>query len=370
MVSSVVAVDGVAASEVVRPAGEAETAAVIAGAIRERRAVVPAGGRRLLGMGGAAERVDVLLDTTAMNGVIEHSQADLTVSVQAGMTLEALNDVLGRAGQFLPLDPPGGPGHTIGGLVATALSGPLRLKYGSMRDFLIGLRVALPDGTLATSGGRVVKNVSGYDLNKLHLGALGSLGVVVAASFKVFPKPHHEVTVATDAEQPLAAANAALALDEAPAAVVLSSTGRVLCRLFGTRTAVEKMAGKLGWEASEAEEWTRLATLRSDHWARVSVPPTQLGRMLGAMPPGAEWWAYAGAASTIHWTNAEDAGAIRGARQAAEALGGSLVLLAAPRELKSEVDAWGTPPATIGVMRSLRDAFDPDRLLSPGRFVV
>src|SRR5439155_4131541 len=136
----------------------------------------------------------------------------------AGITLESLQVELAKTGQFLPLDPFNSPGHTIGGLLATGWTGPLRLRYGSPRDFLIGIRVALPDGRLATGGGRVVKNVSGYDMMKLHYGALGSLGVIVAASFKVFPKPLQDVTVSSgegwaDAERALATRVSPSALD-------------------------------------------------------------------------------------------------------------------------------------------------------------
>src|ERR1700682_3553112 len=139
-------------------------------------------------MGNELTRCDVELHTTRLDRVLEHSQADMVVTVEAGITLEALQAELGRTGQFLPLDPFNSPGHTIGGLLATGWTGPLRQRYGSARDYLIGIRVAMPDGHLATAGGRVVKNVSGYDLMKLHYGAMGSLGVIVAASFKVFPK--------------------------------------------------------------------------------------------------------------------------------------------------------------------------------------
>jgi glycolate oxidase FAD binding subunit len=158
-------------------------------------AVFPLGGGRAEEMGDPPARDGIELRTTGLDRVLEHSQADMVVSVEAGITLEALQAELGKSGQFLPLDPFNSPGHTIGGLLAAGWTGPLRLRYGSPRDFLIGIRVALPDGRLASAGGRVVKNVSGYDLMKLHYGALGTLGVIVAASFKVFPKPLQDVTV-------------------------------------------------------------------------------------------------------------------------------------------------------------------------------
>jgi hypothetical protein len=158
--------------------------------------------------------------------VLEHSQADMVVSVEAGITLEALQDELGKAGQFLPLDPFNSPGHTIGGLLATGWTGPLRQRFGSARDYLIGIRVAMPDGHLASAGGRVVKNVSGYDLMKLHYGAMGSLGVIVAASFKVFPKPLHDVTLETPSGsigEAWTAAEKALSMPLAPTALELFS---------------------------------------------------------------------------------------------------------------------------------------------------
>src|SRR3989441_9082970 len=204
-------------------------------------------------MGDPPTRKGVEIRTTALDRVLEHSQADMVVSVEAGITLEALQAQLAKSGQFLPLDPFNSPGHTIGGLLASGWTGPLRLRFGSPRDFLIGIRVALPDGTLATGGGRVVKNVSGYDMMKLHYGALGSLGVIVAASFKVFPRPLHDVTVSsgggwTDAER-------ALVTPVAPSALELFSDGRVLARYTGSGDAVDRVVRDLGWPVEDHSIW-------------------------------------------------------------------------------------------------------------------
>jgi glycolate oxidase FAD binding subunit len=322
-------------------------------------------------MGDALERFDLALETRRLNRVLEVSQADLVIIVEAGITLEELNAELGKVGQQLPLDPLGGPGHTIGGLLATAVSGPLRLRYGSARDNLIGLRVALPDGHLARSGGRVVKNVSGYDMNKLHLGALGSMGVIVEAAFKVYPLPLHEVTLTVDAggkERAWEEAARVLRLKMQPVALVLEGS-RLHARLAGSRAAVERVAEELGWQAADQGFWTELSRRRAEFWARISVPDETLREVLTRLPEGAHCVALPGL-GTAHWLNAEDADAIREVREAAEAASGSLVLLAAPSELKREVGAWGRPPATIDVMRRLRDVFDPARTISPGRFVV
>jgi glycolate dehydrogenase FAD-binding subunit len=337
-----------------------------------RLAVVPVGGGRASGMGGTPSRCDVELHTTRLDRVLEHSQADMVVSVEAGITLEALQAELGKAGQFLPLDPFNSPGHTIGGLLATGWTGPLRQRFGSARDFLIGIRVALPDGHLASAGGRVVKNVSGYDLMKLHHGALGSLGVIVAASFKVFPRPLHDITLEMTAqtmETAWAGVETALALPLVPAALELFSDGRVLARFFGSPNAVNRMVAELGWRKADTSVWTEHTRRASGSWARIAVPRRSLHVILDTLPRGSTWWASPGT-GIAHWSFTGDAEPLRDARRAAEKLQGSLVLLAAPAEVMTAVGAWGTPPATIEVMRRLKGAFDPDGVLNPGRFVV
>ena len=322
-------------------------------------------------MGGAPSRRDVELHTTGLDRVLEHSQADMVVSVEAGITLEALQAELGKAGQFLPLDPFNSPGHTIGGLLATGWTGPLRQRFGSARDFLIGIRVALPDGRLATAGGRVVKNVSGYDLLKLHHGAMGALGVIVAASFKVFPLPLHDVTVETNTsiEDAWEAAARAMQLPLAPAALELFSDGRVLARFFGSRDAVNRMVAELGWPETDAAVWTDHASRAPDSWARISVPPQALRTILTSLPAGAQWWASPGL-GIAHWSFGGVGDDLRRVRAAAEASAGSAVVMAAPQEVVAALGAWGTPPPTLELMRGLKRAFDPQGILNPGRFVV
>src|SRR5258707_10422235 len=194
----------------------------------------------------------------------------MVVSVEAGITIEALQAELGKAGQFLPLDPFNSPGHTIGGLLASGWSGPLRLRFGTPRDFLIGIRVALPDGRLASAGGRVVKNVSGYDMMKLHVGALGSLGVIVAASFKVFPRPLREVTV--ESQDGWAAAEKVLSLPMAPAALELFSDGHVVACYFGSPGAVHVTVKATGWAETEKSVWTEHSRSTLTQWARIATP--------------------------------------------------------------------------------------------------
>jgi glycolate oxidase FAD binding subunit len=341
-------------------------------------AVVPVGGARASAMGDAPERCDVELHTTRLDRVLEHSHADMVVSVEAGIMLEALQAQLAKAGQFLPLDPFNSPGHTIGGLLASGWTGPLRLRFGTPRDFLIGIRVALPDGRLASAGGRVVKNVSGYDMMKLHVGALGSLGVIVAASFKVFPTPLHDVSLEATHESwsdALDACDQALALPLAPAALEIFSTGRVLARFLGSRDAVERMVAELGWANADPSAWIEHSRRAAQTWARIAIPRHKLREILLELPSGAEWWASPGV-GVVHWSidshthKVDEVTDVREVRAASESAGGSLVLMAAPDDVRDRLGAWGSPPATLELMRRLKNAFDPHRVLNPGRFVV
>ncbi len=351
---------------VVSPRSADEVANTLREAAATGRAVTPVGGGRAATMGGHLERCDVELQLTGLDRVIEHTAADMVVTVEAGIQLEALQQHLARSGQFLPLDPFNSPRHTVGGLLASGWTGPLRMRYGSARDFLIGIRVALPDGKLASAGGRVVKNVSGYDLMKLHIGALGSLGVIVAASFKVFPRPLRDVTV--ESHDGWVAAEQVLSLPMAPAALELFSDGRVIARYFGSPDAVDVTVKATGWAETEESVWTEHSRSALTQWARIATPRTELRRLIESLPTGARWWCSPGV-GIAHWSFG-DADELVNVRELAEAAGGSLVLMAAPDDVKKKVGAWGTPPPTLDVMRRLKSAFDPNHVLNPGRFVV
>lgn len=354
------------------PATAEELARCLREAADSRSAVLPVGAGRARGVGDVAEGANVLLRTTRLDRILEHSQADMVVSVEAGLTLDALQVELGKSGQFLPIDPFNSPGHTVGGLLASGWTGPLRQRYGSPRDFLIGIRIARPDGTLASAGGRVVKNVSGYDLMKLHYGAQGTLGVIVAASFKVFPKPMHEVTVEKwhpSLEEAWAGARRALDMPLPPAALELFSDGHVLCRFFGSPDAVNRMTHDLGWEPSGQPVWTEHSKRAPQRWARIAAPPHDLQRVLDSLPEGEQWWASPGV-GIAHWAFTTDAEGVLAMRSKAESAGGTLVMLSAPADLMREVGVWGTPPKTLEIMRRIKEAFDPGRILNPGRFVV
>jgi len=342
-----------------RPRTAEELAAKLHEAAQAKLGVVPVGGARAPEMGNPVRRRDVELHTSRLDRVLEHSQSDMVVSVEAGITVEALEAELGKAGQFLPVDPFNSPGHTIGGVLASGWTGPLRLRYGSPRDFLIGIRVALPDGTLASAGGRVVKNVSGYDLMKLHYGALGTLGVIVAASFKVFPRPLHDVTVESNGGWD--DVTRALVHPLPPSALELSADGRVVARFLGSPDAVTRATADLGWRPLDSRFWADHST--ETRMLRIAAPREKLRHALDGLD---HWWASPGV-GLAYWTPpSADASAAARLRERVEAMGGSVVMLFG---LPGELDAWGRRPSTIEVMRKLKRAFDPDDVLNPGRFV-
>jgi glycolate oxidase FAD binding subunit len=355
-----------------KPATAEAVASILREASHAGLAVTPIGGGRASEMGDPLERCDVELHTGRLDRVLEHSQGDMVVSVESGITIEALQTELHGKGQFLPLDPFNSPGHTIGGLLATGWTGPLRQRFGSPRDFLIGIRVALPDGRLASAGGRVVKNVSGYDMMKLHLGALGSLGVIVAASFKVFPIALHDVSVelACDSlDKGWEASERALALPLPPAALELLSSHRLVARFLGSRDAVDRMVRELGWTEADPSIWVEHSRRGFATWARIATPRHKLHAILASLPAGSEWWASPGV-GIVHWSADAAVETVRNIRAAVEGAGGSLVVMAGQESMRRELGAWGSPPPTLELMTRLRSAFDPGRTLNPGRFVV
>src|SRR6266567_7005669 len=184
------AVAGVHPKLVVEPGTEQELAEILRLSSEASLAVIPRGGGTKLGWGNSPARADLIVLTSRLSKIIEHAWADLTASAEAGCTIQKLQETLAQHGQRLALDPLWPRKATIGGVLSTNDSGALRLRFGALRDLIIGVTIALPDGTLASSGGKVVKNVAGYDLPKLVTGALGTLGVITRAVFRLHPLPH------------------------------------------------------------------------------------------------------------------------------------------------------------------------------------
>jgi glycolate oxidase FAD binding subunit len=404
------AVDGVPVARVARPGSVAEAGQVLAAAAADGLAVAFVGGGSKLGLGNPPERVDLLVSTERLDQVLEHAAGDLVVRVQGGARLADLQAALAPAGQWLALDPPE-PRATVGGVVAANASGPRRLRYGTVRDLIIGITVVLADGTVARAGGKVVKNVAGYDLAKLFCGSLGTLGLVAEATFRLHPLPAAAAVVTLEVDSPQrvgAAVGPLLRSALEPSAVELAwpdwqLPGRLTVVFEGIRPGVEAQAaacaellGRVGTAAvaGPGETDAALDTLgvrpfeKADVGVKVTCPPADLAAVLEDLRAGPSPWlgpVHAHAGTGVLWVASDFgegeleasggrmvpalAGAVTAARERLAALGGSLVLVKAPPELKRAVDAWGPAGDAVELMRRVKERFDPDRRLSPGRFV-
>ena len=410
------AVDGRAAATVAEPATVAEAAELLREATADGHRVVCRGGGTKLGWGNPPAAVDLILSTARLNRVLEHARGDLTVSVEAGVRLAGLQETLAPAGQFLAVDPPE-PGATAGGVIAANASGPRRLRYGTVRDLLIGVTVVLADGTVAHSGGKVVKNVAGYDLGKLFTGSLGTLGLIAEATFRLHPRQPASRVVRLEVDQPAQAGAAVLELlgcQLVPSALELAwpsqaEPGTLLVLFEGiepsaqgqAEAAVRLLGGTGAARVLDQEEAAgALATLGALPWqlawwtgdGGVELPDDEVGVKLACVPgelagavedlrAAAERQrlrlAIAGrAASTVlhaalrRGDAAALAAAVQDARERLAGRGGSLVVLAAPPEVKRHLDVWGPiHGGTLALARHVKQRFDPNGTMSPGRFV-
>jgi len=378
----------------VQPADAAECARLLAEASRDRHAVRIAGGMTK-GYLGDARECDLELRTTSISGIIDHVPADLTVTVAAGTRVADLVSSLARFGQFLPLDPPHADGATVGGVIAANANGFWRSRYGGVRDLLIGTRMALTDGTVVRAGGRVVKNVAGYDLDKLFVGSLGTLGVIVEATLKVLPSPAATDGVVArfaDAPRAFAAAAALVRAASRPAALVVTRGERGGWRLViaargdahSVRRAIsdaerESLArgGEVGPLTNELTELRELPARAVDGaLVRVALP---LAAQSAFAETGSRVGTFAAlvadAASGIHRIHligdddavATDAEALVLAARVVE---GNGRVERRAEQLRARLGAWPARPSGETLMRRLKSAFDPAGILEPGRSAV
>ncbi|WP_143528156.1 FAD-binding oxidoreductase [Rubrobacter xylanophilus] len=390
------AVDGVQPSLVVEPGSVEEVGAVMRVAHREGLAVIVRGSGTKLGWGNPPAAADLILGTTRLDKVLEHAAGDLVLRVQAGVRLEELQKRLAGAGQMLAIDPPH-PGATVGGIVAANASGPRRYKYGTIRDLIIGIKVVLADGTVARAGGKVVKNVAGYDLSKLFTGSLGTLGVIVEANFRLHPIPKAARTVAVELESPRAAREAAQAIMHSQVeatAVELhwSEEERLLSVLVESipegveakREAAAFLLRPFGEvrELSDEEAGALEPVLQGDGGevpVKISAPPAELEDVLEELF-GAAGRRGVGVRVRGHAATGVTYAGLRGGEEEIAALveelreirvrrGGSVVLLGGSPELKRRVDAWGPGGDYLGLARRVKEKFDPRGILGPGRFI-
>ena len=377
------AVGGVVPREVVRPTTVDQVAEVLTAAAADGRTVVPVGGRSKQTWAAPPESCDLLLDLTGLDRVVEHVAGDLTVVAEAGVPLAELQAQVGRAGQLLGLDPPE-DGATLGGVVSANASGPRRLRYGTTRDLLIGITVVLADGTVAHAGGKVVKNVAGYDLGKLFTGAHGTLGVVVSTTWRLHPVPPARRVVTLELPDAAAAGPLSVALARStltPSAVELIAGADGTARLVvlfesiaesvaGQATAAVALLG--GGEESEdlPEDFGRRPGGADDVLLRLAYAPASLSAVLEALPAGTAVTAHAATGVSYAAVPAgEAAEALPRLRAAIAPHDGTAVVLRAPDAVRERLDHWGPVGDSLDLMRRVKERFDPERRMSPGRFV-
>jgi glycolate oxidase FAD binding subunit len=374
------------------PSTVEEVQAVLAVASAQGVGVVPLGGRTDPGCEAPAGPF-VALGTARLGRIHDYEPADLTVTAGAGITLEELGSALDQQGQWLPVDPSFAPRRTLGGLVATGAAGPLGTAYGQPRDHVLGLTAVTGDGRVLRLGGRVMKNVAGFDLVKLMVGSRGTLGVVISASVRLFPRPEEDrlVTLASgDAGMLLGAARAVATGPLVPASAVLLRGGRygsgtLALRLQGASAAVpvdqERLLPRgVDVRAVPAEEHAAALAEVRDHAAdhplvvRASALPGALAEVLDAVGgalPDANVAAdvLTGRVRCGVADGRADPEALARLRARLESLGGSVTLERAPAELLEEVRAYGPGGRSHALGVALRRRFDPGGVLSPGRFV-
>jgi glycolate oxidase FAD binding subunit len=360
-----------------RPTSAKELSAVLADATAAEATigVRGAGSKARWALPATAPAPDLMVAMTGMDRIVEHAAGDLVVTAEAGVPLVALQEHVAKAGQRLALDPPE-PEATVGGVVAAAASGPRRLRYGTPRDLLIGVTVVLPDGTIAHSGGKVVKNVAGYDLGKLFTGSFGTLGVIAQCTFRLHPQPvamrvvtaqPDDVAEAVGRLGPTGAVPSAIEWDGTSLVVVIES---IEAGADAQATAVaDAIAGDIADDLPDGfgdRPWSRGGVgLKVTH--RLGALREALAA-IGTELPDARVRAHVG--SGVIWVAADDGdlSALEPLRKRVSEYDGSVVVVEAPDDAKRGVDVWG-PVRGMEIMRRIKERFDPDNRMSPGRFV-
>lgn len=396
------------------PHDAASVAAILHSAAQADRAVVAFGGGTLQSLGNAPRAYDIALSLRRLDAVLSYDHRDLTIGVEAGATLAAVARTLGEFGQFIPFDAPHPARATIGGTLAAGWAGPRRTVYGRLRDLAIGSTVALTDGTLASAGGMVVKNVTGYDMSKLYIGSLGTLGIITRANFKALPRPPAtRIAIAPlgdDARERALAAIAHLSIEPSAVLIVHGFFGatprlhdedvRMLVLFEGSAAVIERATRELRSALGAAgiaetlllEGPAAERTLQStiDAYVESLADRTLTYRSTGL---ASNAWARADALADIVHARKHTCDRIvdirtgdaivrvAGRSHAAllEDLAGldaevrrivpNACVLAGDARLRAAIDAWGAVPSTLETMRAIKLRFDPTGTLAPGRYV-
>ena len=393
----------------VYPNTQEELAAVIEAARNNRWGVLPTGSGSKLDWGGLV-KLDpanppgagaiAAVSTARLNRLVEHAVGDLTVTAEAGMKFADLQLLLAAAGQFLPIDPAYPQQATLGGIVATADAGSLRHRYRGVRDLLLGMTFVRSDGKIAVAGGRVVKNVAGYDLMKLFTGAYGTLGVISQVTFRVYPLPESSGTVVLTGEVNALSQTAQILLSSAltPSAIDLLSpqlvaklglgkgTGLIV-RFQSIAPSVKQQSARLlevgeklglqGTSCCENEDrqlWQRLPQTMWDSGTKsaiickIGIRPSEAVTAINTLPVQ-DALIHAGSGLGVLRFETATADTLLQVRRGCEAKGGFLTVLAAPADIKQQLDVWGYNGSAIDLMRRIKQQFDPENVLSPHRFI-
>lgn len=390
-------IDGVTPRLVVTPESSEQIEASLRHCSEARATVAPWGGGTAMAIGNPPRQVDVVMKLDQLNRMIEHDSANLTVSAQCGINLDTLQSALRAEKQFVPIDAPFPARSTLGGIVAANLNGPRRSSCGSVRDLVIGMKVILAGGEAIKAGGKVVKNVAGYDMCKLFVGSLGTLGIIAEVTIRVAPVAECATTfIARGAlEQARNFMNELAGSQLLPAAVFLlrensADDWRVAvgCEGFGETVDrhlrdLEAIAARSGMkvEIARAERhsdlWAKLRDLpvEADRVVyRVTLPRAAIVEFIGQIKDwnvseivsdtstGTVWLAFpASKAAIARFSEIE---------QSAQKRRGHAVVFAAPAALKTGINVWGPSPPTLSLMREIKRQFDPHEMLNPGRFLA
>ncbi len=415
------AVDDKLPGVVARPTSPQEISETMSVAAEHGLSVSPLGGRTRTSLGNVPESLDLAIDMTGVDQVLAHNAADLTATVEAAITVSRLQKILSEHGQFLAINPPLPDRATIGGTLAVGWSGPMTWQYWSPRDIVIGMKTVMADGTITKTGGQVVKNVSGYDMARMHIGAMGTLGIIAEVSFKLTPLPARQATVLATFDSDESCLDAALAVFGSSLVPLAISTlhgqqrragarptgdaqPSLMVRVGGRAKSVQRQTDDVAsiyrrsganhvsvigdndaammWRRMGDFGWTEQTTPVAG--IRASVRPSDIPRIIQYMQdmedsPALAWRATTQTAQgvvDIHWLNVEAESSSEHARtaisktiQAVRRVGGTAVVTHARSHVKESLDVWGETTSAIDTMRNLKRQYDPDRLLNPGRFM-
>jgi glycolate oxidase FAD binding subunit len=384
-------------NNIAMPTSNLELAELVEIANRDRSAMIITGNSSKLDWGGTVAATK-MISTQKLDRLIAHAVGDLTITVETGMKFAKLQAILATAGQFLPLDPAYPDQATIGGIIATADTGSLRHRYGGVRDLLLGIEFVRADGKIAKAGGRVVKNVAGYDMMKLFTGSYGTLGILTTVTLRVYPLPLNSSTViltgsveglATAAKILLASTLTPIAADVISTAfsqhLEISSTPSLVVKFATIPESIAQQSAQLleiakglglkggVWQGAQADQlWTGIQT---GIWGEAEIG-CKLGTRLTAAVETIEILdrlTANTARGVIHLNSGvgactlTDASHIQPLRDRCESVGGFLSVLQAPIAVKQQIDVWGYRGNAVPLMRSIKQQFDPFNLLNHGR---